>query len=160
MGASHADVCRFGRVGFDLYDPRDVLFLRDQRLADVVAGRAGDRLLCHVAGAGGLGRAFRDLPRPHTRDGDGALHLFPLGGLLRADLYLPDPERGGRRFGHVLAVWRDLPRRFPLHTGQVAGDERKDIGRTGKRINEITLEYGRECKSLGRRHPSPYLRHR
>lgn len=52
----------------------------------------GHCLLCHVAGPGCMGCAFRDIPGADTRNGDGDLDFLPLGGLLRANLYVPDIE--------------------------------------------------------------------
>ena len=117
MGAAHADVCRFGRSVGDLLYFRDLLFLRSKRLADVALGRFA--IACYAMSLAPvvwvvLSEIFSC---PHTRDGNGAFHFLSLGGLFLADLYLPDPERGGRRFGYVLAVCRDLFGRFPLYTG-------------------------------------------
>ena len=61
-------------------------------MADVAVGSDGNSLLCHVVGSGRMGRAFRDIPGADTGDGDGDLDFLPLGGLFRADLYVPDIE--------------------------------------------------------------------
>lgn len=67
-------------------------FFEVKRLADASAGSDGDCLLCYVSCTGGLGGSFRDIPCKDTRDGNGYLHILPVGGLLPADLYFPDIE--------------------------------------------------------------------
>ena len=59
-------------------------------MADASTGSDGDCMLCYVSCTGGLGGSFRDIPCKDTRDGNGYLHILPVGGLLPADLYFPD----------------------------------------------------------------------